>query len=561
MKSSYLAGAILLAAAFQSLPLSAADEFKQNESPEIFQKNFEAAAHVERAYEIGTSTFTLTAQCQNSEADAKKAVEKKVAEIQGLVDQAIKTHKLGDKTAFAGYDLAQPIAVYAGSPIEQPNSQNGWNWVDTCSGKTSKSLLREKSKYTAQKSVSVWFPNKEKLLSHLSSLVGQIDKLSENPLTGTEVKCDRVAMGGADFRLGVTKATEEEAWKEVETKARALANQKKMDDLIAGRYDNEWPMKEYFAKGESTRVPAPSVSKEGGRWIAKVADEKQFTVYVKQPSSPESRGSEVLSSTLPPYSVSVQETAHEGIYGDLSISISKNCMADADAAKEAVAKVATPLLDRLRAINQGRNSESDRMDVAGDAAAYEVSPWRLYRQAYKQDGESTRYYYNACTTDLQDGTKEPASKVFEGRMSVRIRSSDLDALTKVRDELNETYKVDIDDPNLLRVTTSWSATLVLPELERLAGKLETRALQQFLDQKSEFRCEVGRYSFACMSTPAKSSFDSRTFEGGRANLESAPGASPAYQDKAATMVDASERGMATFHGKYVMPYTLRKVLK
>jgi hypothetical protein len=526
-------------------------------NPQIFQKNFEAMHYVERPYEVGRSEVLLQVDCLDSKEAVEQALNQTSSTIEGKVQKAAASLNLGEVSDTFGFKFDNKIAHTTGTPIQNPYNANGFKWVNRCTKAESSSPVRVKNVFSGSKVVTVWFPNDGEVLNHLTALVTDIEDLSDTSSTnGVRVKC--ATASGTNYDLAVTKTTEAAAWSEIEAVAKQRAREKVQSEFATVRYDNMWKGKEYFAQNQQTRLPYPSVVKEGGRWIAKFKDQRNYTVFVKQSAAPEGKPGQLTGTRT--YGVEAEATATEGLYGTLNIGVNKDCEASQSEAETAVAKTGNTILDELRVLNNKQNSEGNRLK-AGDATGVEYSPWVSFRQVRKPDGSVEQSFYNHCTLEVKQGLAAPLSKVWRGTMQIAIDSSDLDALATYRDKLTERHRTEMVDPNILSVSVAWNAKATLSVLENLAGQLETSSFDRFLDDKSEFRCESGNLSFACISTQREPVFSGgrRSLEGADASLnEESPGGG--YTDGVTSNIDSSERGVATFRGKYVIEYTLRKVL-
>ena len=545
-----LAAALVLSLSFPTI----ADEYQKNGSPQLLEKNYEAMHQIERAYEIGKSSLTLSVDCQESKEAAEKALAAKLSQVQSEVDAALTKLGLSEKNEKAGYDVTGEISSYASSPVNNQldGDQKKYYWTNRCTGEKHDGPVRAKNVFQASKEITVWFPNQGTVLNDLSVLVTKVEALSDKAASGVKVVCNSSA--GTNYDLDVTKATEKAAWEEVEKVAKERAQDKKDSDFTSTKYDNAWEGAASFQQSGRTRLPRPNVLKENGQWIAKFSDSRNYSIYYKQSSLPQSGAGELTGQKS--YNVTAEATTQKGLYGRLDIVVSKACQETKPKSEEAVAGTGNEILAKLREINKGLNTETDRLDVH-DAAGSQYSPLASYQQL-DSEGREVTYFYNTCTLKKYEVTKQPKVTSWNGQQSLSITSSDLNALSDLRDSLEKKHAVTVEDPSQLSVSVGWSATANLATLEALGAQLEKDSFDKFLARGSEFQCDAGNFSFACLSSlPAG-------HQGGMlesADFGGAPAmAKAAYSEGALSDVSASERGVKTFTGKYSIRYTVRRVL-
>jgi len=529
-----------------------AGEYPKATSPEVVEKNFEAMHRLERDYEIGRSSFNIYVDCQETKEAAEKAVASKATAIQLSVDAAIAALGLGERNETLNYNFDNSTSSNASNPVANTlDAKKGqYFWTNRCTGEQSDSPVRAKNVWSAAKSISVWFPNKGKVLNDLSALVTQVEALSEKGTTGVKVACNSSA--GTNYDLDVTESTAKAAWSEIEKVAKERAEEKVRAEFAVNKYDQVWAGAESFQQGGMTRLPRPSVEKEKGQWIAKLSETRNYSVYYKQSSETETKPGQLTDKKT--YSVTADTTTKSGLYGTLNIRVSKQCADSKRAAEAEVSVVGNEILAKLREINQGKSSETDRLEVK-DAAGQQYSPLAQYNQIV--DKQTVTFYYNTCTLEKYEveSEKRPDIQAWEGSQQLVITSSDLDALATLRDALDKKYAREIEDPSAVSVSVGWSATAALAVLETLGSQLEVDAAQKFLAKNSEFQCDAGKFSFACLTNVPVRHYESADFS------ERGMAKAAAYSDAAPLSdVDASERGVKTFVGKYVKAYTVRKVL-
>lgn len=289
--------------------------------------------------------------------------------------------------------------------------------------------------------------------------------------------------------------------------------------------------------------------------MAKFSDQRNFTVYYKQATEPQTDPAQLTG--LKTYSVTAEATSETGIYGKLTVNIRKACQATKADAEAGTASVGNSILAKLRETNAGKTSETDRLEVR-DASAAQYNPLQSYEQI-SPNGDKVTYFYNPCDLKTYEITKKPNIQAWEETQTLSITSGDLNALAALRDSLAAEYALEVENPNEVVVSLGWSATAILSVLEAVSSDIEKSAAEKFLARGSEYNCDVGKFSFACFS----SSYDQRKeHHAGRSmNQESAAPGGEGYTDQAAADVDASERGLKPFTGRYSIEYTVRKVLK
>lgn len=531
-----------------------ADDFQRYSSPELLEKSYEAMEKVEVPWEIGKSTFTVKVDCQASQADAKATLEASILQIQKLFDQAGADLKLGSQNEKWGYDLAAPTFSSPHSPVATvlDNDKNQYFFTNTCTGKQDAKPFRENNVYSAAKVISVWFPNTGTTLNHLSLLVSKVEALSEPAADGVKINCH--STGGSNFDLAVTKATQDSVWAKIEAIAKQRAEAKAKADLSNVGYNQVWEGSGNFSRGASTALPHLSVSKEGGVWQGKCTQSQNFTVCYSQSSDPLTEKGQLKDQKS--YEVQASAATKEGLYGILKITVSQECQASKAAAEAAIADVSEEILAKLRAINGGLTTETDKLKI-GDRFGRSYNPTTAY-PIIDANGDESRRFYNRCDlSKIYDVSVQPKVEAWQGVHEMTIFSSDLDALTQLSEEVAADYATDNDDPSQLRVfagVPTYSAKLSV--LEALGSQLESDAYNAFRAPGSEYSCDAGKYSYACLAG------------GNRGILESAPGGAAfdvgpqnksAYSESASD-VSADERGVAVFKGKYTITKVLRKVL-
>jgi hypothetical protein len=275
-------------------------------------------------------------------------------------------------------------------------------------------------------------------------------------------------------------------------------------------------------------------------------------VYVKQASDPQTMKGLLVDSKT--YSVTAEATTKQDLYGTLSITVAKRCEQTKELAKAAVTPPGSEILEKLRAIHgTKKNSETDRLDIK-PAATGQYSPIQEYDQI--QGRQRVKYFYDECTLKNFETVKRPDTLAWRGSQTFHIDSSDLNALWKLKEDLGAKYLREVNDPNQLTVDVRWSATATLGALEKLGAQLEHDAFEKFMAHGSDFKCDAGKFSFACLSSMPVLPVG----RGGGLQFGN-PGSAPsAYSDGAGLDVDASERGVKKLTGKYSIHYTLRRVL-
>ena len=547
--------------------LANASDYDRSKSPEVVEKTYRAMAYLEHEYEIGKSTLHVSVDCQISKEAAEKAIATEVSQIQSLVDAFAAKFDLGKQDEFWGYDLNGDTITSPDDPIslQFDATKNRNLWTDRCTKKQFQLPVHAVRVFKAEKVISVWFPNKKTLLSEVPDLVNTLEARSNNNAPqGVRIVNQS---GGQKFALGVTKSTEEALWKEIKATASQRAAKKRDADFAKTKYTNVWQGPEVFTKGEGNSLATPHIVKENGKWIARFTSPRQFTVYTQQASEPET-GAGLLSS-VKTYSVEGKAESKEGLYGKLIVTVTQDCVPikdPKDAKKEAETRIEKDrdfVLEKMRAINQDKNTETDRLEVSqpeGDIHSSLV-PYTQYIGP-KEDLKTVTYYYDKCTLEIHEVSVMPKDEVAGATQTLTILSSDLEALTKLRDELAGKYTRETDDPREIKVTASWTGTATLDVLESLDSKADIDAFAKFMARGSDFQCDASRFAFACLSQPRY------TLRGGGDGYDETPDgskfrsfpATAAAGPGGAPPVRQSERGVATFQGVDTINVTVRRVL-
>lgn len=557
MKYAYVAALLSLAA----VPTNA-DEYKKNQDPQIFEKSYEAMHHAERPYEIGKTSLQLSVDCLDNKEAVEKALGDKATAISAKVTEAAKALNLGEPSDTYGYDFEKKSVVKSETPIIFPHADNEYKWENRCTGEKSDKPVKVKKVFKGSKIVTFFFPNQEKVLNDLAALVTDIEKLSEEGTVGVKVECNTES--GNNYDLDVSKKTADAVWKEIEGVAKSRANAKVAADFGKTKYDDAWKGTEGFLEDATTRLPGVKVTKEGSRWVAKFSDSRYYSVLVKQGSTAETGGG--VLTDIRGYTVRAEAESTEGLYGTLNINVVHGCQENQEAAEKAAAAVGNEILAEMRALNQGKNAEGNRLN-SKNAVGTEDTPWVKFKEVENPDQSYTRFYFNKCTGEVKSGPTTPEGKVWKGSMNLVISSSDLDGLVKLRDRAKARSKQEIADEAQPNVTVSEHFTATLAVLEDLGSKLETELMDKFLDDKGEFKCSSSGVVYACMSTGYNAypqAAGARSFQEGSLTQESlqdaAVAAAPAYTQGITSDISSEERGVKEFNGKYFINYTLRKVL-
>jgi len=542
--------ALVLSLAF----LANADEYEKK-GPLVTPVSYEASHQLDREYEIGTSSFVLTADCQETEEAAKKAIAAKLAVVQSTFDTAIAALGLGERNEKLNYKLDNAVSVGLVSPVENKLdvAKEKYFWTNRCTGEQSEEPpVRVKKVTRATQQVTVWFPNTGKVLNSLSALVTQVEALTEKEPAGVSIVCN--SKSGGNYTLGVSESTEKAAWTEIKRVAQERAKAKKDKDFAAAGYQAWWFEGETFQENGMTRVPQVSVEKKNGEWLATFSQSRNYTVYFKKASDPAGDAGQLTGQKN--YSVGTESTGKSGLYGTLSITVSKGCAKDKAEAETSVAAVGAEILGKLRDINGGKKSETEALDVKDPVGEYDD-----VLVAYNQikDKDTVNYYYNPCTLEKYEVTSKPEVQTWKGSQVLTITSSNLNALSDLRESLNKAYPQESEDPAVLKVETGVvDATATQATLEDAGSQLDAEAWDKFIHGAGEgsFKCDAGDYSFACLSQYARPSYESADFGGA---MDSSPKA--AAYSRTVSDVSSTERGAKRFIGKYSYNYTVRKVLK
>lgn len=537
-----------------SLVVQANAEEYEKKGPLVAPVSYEAGAFVDREFEIGKSTFILTADCQANEEAAKKAIAAKLAVVQTSFDAAIAALGLGDRSEKLNYKLDEAVTTELVSPVDNilDPAKEQYVWTNRCTGASSEEPPVRVNKVTkATKTISVWFPNTGKVLNSLTALVTATEALSDKEPAGVKIACSSV--NGGNYDLDVSESTRTAALEEIKAVAQKRAERKKDKDFAKAKYQAFWADGEYFQENGDVAIPQISVEKKNGEWVATYTQYKAYTVYYKKSSDPSGDAGQVVDQK--DYPVSAQTTGTTGLYGTLSITVSKGCAKDKAEAEGAVAPLGADILAKLREINGGRKTPTESLDVK-DPIGRSGNPLVAYSQI--KDKEEVQYFYNPCTLEKHEVQVKPKVEAWTGYQTLTIVSQNLNALADLRDSLEKTHVKVNDDPSVLAVSVDWNATATQLAAEDAGAELDEKSWDKFTkaDGDGSYKCDASGYSFACLSQRMRGqvAYDSAEFGG------AAPKAAAAYSERAVSDVDAKERGAKRISGKYVIKYIVRRVL-
>lgn len=531
-----------------------ADEFNRETSAEVYTKTYSAMHFVDKAYEIGLSTLVIKADCAETKEAAEKAIEAKTAEIQNAVSAAFAKLSLPTKTETSGYDLTGAISSHLDNPVANVFDAKKENYFFTnrCTGEASpKPVVGVKKVHVATRTITIKMPNQGTVLNALSALVTEVEGLGRDRIT---VECS--SGSGANYDLTVTEKTRTETLAEIKRVAQERAEAKREKDQATAKYTNVWPISESFQPHQATALPHPEVVKENGKWVAKFSTAQSFSVFFHQVSDADTSPGILLNQKS--YEANAQTQSSEKLYATLQISVQQGCLKSKAEAEKSVAEVGNKILESLRAINGGLSTETDYLKVK-DSFGQSYSPLQTYQQYDKTNQRQVSFYFNPCTGETFPATVEPEVEAFQGSQSLIIASSNLDALSELRDELNKQFTHEVDKADQVNVSVGWSASAAIEVLDAAAGELERAAFAEFR-KGNELACDLGKSVFACISKPVRSRPEHFKARAAMA-MESAPAAADGYALEARSDVSAAERGMERIQGTFLITDEVRKIIQ